>query len=79
MGVSFRIYDYEAPFFMFLTIKTGLLFSAISNQFGAAPPKVMESSLSLETRFVSKCSPGQGIHISLWKKDNRHLSRDQII
>lgn len=52
MGVSFRINENEARFFMFLILKAGLLFSAIPYQFEAAALKVMESSLSLKIRFV---------------------------
>lgn len=52
MGVSFRIYENEARFFMFLILKAGLLFSAIPYQFGAAALRVMESRLSLKIRFV---------------------------
>lgn len=52
MGVSFRIHENKARFFMFLILKAGLLFCAIPYQFGAAALKVMESNLSLKIRFA---------------------------
>lgn len=52
MGVSLRIHENKARFFMFLILKAGLLFCAVPYQFGAAALKVMESSLSLKIRFA---------------------------